>query len=140
MVWRCDRFTDGKWLVPPALGVHIDGVTVAKDVQFKDSKNDKKLAHSFINSTVLGNMIFNCINGIYHSNNVIGNEDISMEQRISIPSNVRIIYGDSAPVSGDFNQGDRVINNSPSAGGWDGWRCVESGKPGVWKGYGKISD
>lgn len=126
--------------VPPALGVHIDGVTVAKDVQFKDSKNDKKLAHSFINSTVLGNMIFNCINGIYHSNNVIGNEDISMEQRISIPSNVRIIYGDSAPVSGDFNQGDRVINNSPSAGGWDGWRCVESGKPGVWKGYGKISD
>lgn len=123
-----------------SLGVHFDGVTVSKDVIFIDNQDIKTSSHSFINSTVIGNMTFDCINGIYYSNNIIGSENISMGQRIFVPSHIRIIYGNSAPTSGDFNQGDRVINNSPSAGGWDGWRCVEAGKPGVWKGYGKISD
>lgn len=123
-----------------SLGVHFDGVTVSKDVIFIDNQDIKTSSHSFINSTVIGNMTFDCINGIYYSNNIIGSEKISMGQRIFVPSHIRIIYGNSAPTSGDFNQGDRVINNSPSAGGWDGWRCVEAGKPGVWKGYGKISD
>lgn len=126
--------------VNPSLGVHFDGVIVSKDVYFNDKLNDRKLSHSFINSTVLGNVIFNCINGVYYANNVAGKELIGAEQKISIPSNVRTIYSNAVPTSGSYNQGDRVINTLPIAGSWDGWRCVESGSPGVWKGYGKISD
>ena len=126
--------------VNPSLGVHFDGVIVSKDIYFNDKLNDRKLSHSFINSTVLGNVIFNCINGVYYANNVAGKELIGAEQKISIPSNVRTIYSNAVPTSGSYNQGDRVINTLPIAGSWDGWRCVESGSPGVWKGYGKISD
>ncbi|HID3653035.1 TPA: hypothetical protein ACXEV6_000476 [Serratia marcescens] len=126
--------------VKPALGVHFDGVLVNNNVTFSDNQNFPNLSHSFINSTVLGNMTFNCIDGIYYGNSVAGQEIIKMGQRIAIPSSIRTIYADSAPKSGNFNQGDRVINTAPTAGSWDGWRCVEAGKPGIWKGYGKISD
>ncbi|CAI0896357.1 DUF4097 family beta strand repeat-containing protein [Serratia proteamaculans] len=126
--------------VNPALGVHFDGVLVFKDVIYSDSQNDNKVSHSFINSTVLGNMEFNCTNGVYYANNVAGSETVTMEQRISSPSNVRVMHGITTPTAGNFSQGDRVINTNPIAGGWDGWRCIEAGNPGVWKGYGKISD
>jgi hypothetical protein len=46
--------------------------------------------------------------------------------------------GLSAPTSGEWAQGDTVENIEPSPNGWKGWVCVESGTPGVWKGYGKI--
>jgi hypothetical protein len=125
---------------PTSFGVHFDGVTVSKDVIFMENQGIKKSSHSFINSTVLGNMIFNCTNGIYYGNNIIGSENIAMEQKISVPSNIRTMYGSAIPISGSFNLGDRIVNSAPTAGGWDGWRCVEAGTPGVWKGYGKISD
>ncbi|WP_413507636.1 hypothetical protein [Serratia proteamaculans] len=121
-------------------GIHFDGVLAFKDVLFSDADGDVKVSHSFINSTVLGNMTFNCNNSVYYANNISGKENIAMKQKISIPSSVRIMYGNSVPTSGNFNQGDRVVNNTPAAGGWDGWRCVETGNPGIWKGYGKISE
>lgn len=126
--------------VNPALGVHFDGVIVSKNVIYSDDQGNVKTSHSFINSTVLGDMIFNCTNGIYYGNNIIGNESIAMEQKISVPSNIRTMHGSAAPISGSYNQGDRIVNSAPTAGGWDGWRCVEAGTPGEWKGYGKISD
>ncbi|MBV6690963.1 MULTISPECIES: hypothetical protein [Serratia] len=126
--------------VNPALGVHFDGVLVSKDVTYSDNQSDSKVSHTFINSTVLGNMAFNCKNGVYYANNVVGRETVTMEQRIYFPSNVRVMHGIAAPTAGNFSQGDRVINSNPIAGGWDGWRCIEAGNPGVWKGYGKISD
>jgi len=60
--------------VNPALGAHFDGVLVTHDVTFSDTKDTPQLSHSFINSTVLGNMTFNCINGVYYANNIVGNE------------------------------------------------------------------
>jgi hypothetical protein len=126
--------------VNPALGAHFDGVLVTQDVTFSDPKDTPQLSHSFINSTVLGNMAFNCINGVYYANNIAGNEIFGKRLRIAIPGNVRTMYGTAAPTSGTYSQGDRVINSAPAAGGWDGWRCVTAGTPGVWKGYGKIAD
>ncbi|CAI0766645.1 hypothetical protein [Serratia grimesii] len=125
---------------PQSQGTHFDGILVQNNVTFLEEKNNTSSSHSFVNSTVLGNMTFNCNNSIYYANNIAGNETIAMEQRISIPSNVRIMHGNTAPTLGSFSQGDRIVNSAPTAGGWDGWRCVEAGTPGVWKGYGKISD
>jgi len=126
--------------VNPALGVHFDGVIVSKDVVFYNGKNNTNVSHSFINSTVLGNIEFNCVNSIYYANDIKGTENIATEQRVFVPSKVKTMYGNGIPTSGEFAQGDRVVNNAPTAGGWDGWRCIEAGKPGIWKGYGKISD
>lgn len=51
---------------------------------------------------------------------------------------ILITFGTAAPTSGAYNRGDMVINTQPSAGGFTGWRCVTSGTPGTWKGYGTI--
>lgn len=45
----------------------------------------------------------------------------------------------AAPVSGTYNQGDIVWNNSPTSPGYIGWVCVASGTPGTWKAFGAIS-
>ena len=42
------------------------------------------------------------------------------------------------PTGGNWLLGDRVPNEKPTAGGYDGWACVTRGTPGVWKGYGLI--
>ena len=31
-----------------------------------------------------------------------------------------------------------MYNTDPTAGGWIGWVCVESGNPGNWKKFGAI--
>jgi hypothetical protein len=42
-------------------------------------------------------------------------------------------YGTAAPSGSLFaNAGDLVVNTSPSAGGFSGWRCTASGTPGTW--------
>lgn len=48
------------------------------------------------------------------------------------------IYNTIIPATGTWALGDRVINTSPSAGGYAGWVCVTAGTPGTWKGYGVI--
>lgn len=47
-------------------------------------------------------------------------------------------YAKSYPTEGEWLLGDRIINNNPTAGSHEGWVCVESGNPGVWKGFGPI--
>lgn len=49
-----------------------------------------------------------------------------------------ISHGNAKPTNGDWKKGDIVINTIPSIGGYIGWVCTESGKPGTWKGYGII--
>ncbi|QYA34720.1 glycoside hydrolase family 55 protein [Macrococcoides caseolyticum] len=46
--------------------------------------------------------------------------------------------GAAPPKTGNWSQGQRIINDSPAPGGYEGWVCVSSGSPGTWKGYGKI--
>lgn len=48
------------------------------------------------------------------------------------------MYGTQSPTTGTFYAGDRVINTSPTAGGYEGWICTLAGSPGTWKGYGLI--
>ena len=47
-------------------------------------------------------------------------------------------YAKSYPTEGEWFLGDRIINNNPTTGSYEGWICVESGNPGTWKGFGVI--
>jgi len=44
----------------------------------------------------------------------------------------RVEYGYAAPVAGTWRLGDRIINESPTAGGTKEWICTTSGTPGTW--------
>lgn len=48
-------------------------------------------------------------------------------------------YGSAPPTTGTFELGHKVINKTPSAGGYLGWVCVTAGTPGTWKGFGVIA-
>lgn len=50
----------------------------------------------------------------------------------------KIQVGDGIPDTGNYNVGDLIYNNTPTAGGWVGWICIESGDPGSWKAFGEI--
>lgn len=50
----------------------------------------------------------------------------------------RTYCGTSAPASGFYKRGDKVLNIAPAAGDYAGWVCVGDGAPGVWKGFGLI--
>ncbi|HEX7050656.1 MAG TPA: glycosyl hydrolase family 28-related protein [Longimicrobiales bacterium] len=50
----------------------------------------------------------------------------------------RIAYSPSPPPDGVWGVGDIVYNTAPTPGGFVGWVCVETGRPGVWKGFGRI--
>jgi hypothetical protein len=53
-------------------------------------------------------------------------------------SNVTI-YSNAAPTALTWNKGDKVINNSPTPGSYEGWICTSTGTPGTWNGYGLIA-
>lgn len=65
---------------------------------------------------------------------------VSFDQGYMMGRGVRTLTspGTAAPTTGTWARGDRVINQSPAAGGYIGWVCVQAGTPGVWKPYGKI--
>ncbi|SOD93427.1 glycosyl hydrolase family 28-related protein [Caenispirillum bisanense] len=45
---------------------------------------------------------------------------------------------DAPPTAGWHPKGLRIDNAHPAAGGWGGWVNVAAGKPGTWKGSGRI--
>jgi len=45
---------------------------------------------------------------------------------------------DGPPISGTWNIGDRVWNQSPSTGESVGWVCTSGGAPGTWKPFGEV--
>lgn len=46
----------------------------------------------------------------------------------------KIINMNSVPTTGDYLQGDKIINNLfPSVGGTPSWTCTASGSPGTWQ-------
>ena len=47
-------------------------------------------------------------------------------------------YAASPPTTEAWLIGDKVLNNNPTAGSFEGWVCTASGTPGTWKGYGAI--
>lgn len=44
----------------------------------------------------------------------------------------------TAPTTGTWKVGDKVILDTPSAGGYIGYVCTTAGTPGTWKGFGAI--
>ena len=46
--------------------------------------------------------------------------------------------GTTSPSSGEWERGNIVWNEAPTAGGKIGWVCVAGGSPGVWKSFGSI--
>lgn len=52
----------------------------------------------------------------------------------------RLLWNSEAPTNGEWSRGDRVLHTEPSAGGNEGWVCVESGEPGTWKEFGTIAE
>lgn len=49
------------------------------------------------------------------------------------------VWGAAAPVAGYHQNGERVWNAAPSAGGTMGWVCTTAGTPGTWKTFGAIT-
>lgn len=47
-------------------------------------------------------------------------------------------YASTYPVNGTWRMGEEVYNNTPTAGGYEKWKCVVAGTPGMWKGVGLI--
>ncbi|MBJ33113.1 MAG: hypothetical protein CMC89_00130 [Flavobacteriaceae bacterium] len=66
-------------------------------------------------------------------------EDVDLQVAGSIRfADKKISVGAEVPVEGNYNLGDLQYNTKPTAGGWVGWICVESGNPGKWKKFGAI--
>lgn len=65
------------------------------------------------------------------------NEINSITNLRSVPFS-KTIKDTAPPIDGTFLVGEKIYNISPAAGGYEGWLCVESGSPGVWKGFGLI--
>lgn len=52
---------------------------------------------------------------------------------------LRECEGSAAPTSGDWIAGEKVFDESPSAGSFIGWVCTVSGTAGTWKTFGAIT-
>lgn len=65
----------------------------------------------------------------------------SNAQRDLVEQNGRIVgESEAAPTNGTWAKGTRFYQSNPSAGGYAGWICVESGESGTWKGFGELEE
>lgn len=53
-------------------------------------------------------------------------------------SSIALDDGTAPPTAGAWQKGMKRINSSPNAGGFVGWICTTTARPGTWKGYGLI--
>ena len=72
-------------------------------------------------------------------NNDIRGKVIANRVDSSFIPNVKTIHDNAPPREGTWQVGDKVWHSAPLADGHIGWVCVESGSPGIWKKFGKIS-
>ena len=81
---------------------------------------------------------------VLDAHNLIGVEQISSIIRTNIGGNLRLaggvklITGTAAPTTGNWLQGDRCINATPSVGQPKGWVCTVAGTPGTWVSEGNL--
>ena len=71
------------------------------------------------------------------SGNVIVTGDLEVKGDIRFNAK-KFSVGDKPPTEGNFNKGDIVYNTDPAQGRFVGWVCIDSGNPGIWKGFGVI--
>ncbi|WP_269934001.1 hypothetical protein [Serratia liquefaciens] len=90
--------------------------------------------------TVGQDVSFGSENGMWLNNNIKGLFHVASGGCKVILSSSKQLIGIAPPKEGFFAVGDTMKNVHPSAGGFIGWVCVKEGKPGDWKGYGKIVD
>lgn len=50
----------------------------------------------------------------------------------------RVVWDQAPPVSGRWQQGDRVLDPTPESGLPSGWVCVASGTPGTWAPFARV--
>lgn len=57
-----------------------------------------------------------------------------------VKDRIRVWTASSAPTTGNWKRGDRILNTLPAPGGYAGWICVsgDGSSLGIWKGYGLI--
>lgn len=77
-------------------------------------------------------------NSVYELPAFLRTELRNIQRAIPVYGHV-VIYGDAAPTTGDWQRGDIVFDNTPTAGSFIGWTCTASGTPGTWKTWGAIS-
>lgn len=116
--------------------------------------------HATNNVHIYNSVIYDNTNGLYlnvgedmkiyqsdiysNTNNIVQNAPtkvsyINMIDRISTNYNVTsLTLSNRIPTAGDYNIGDIVLYNTPSAGGYIGAVCVTAGTPGTWKEFGSI--
>ncbi|HEJ7991929.1 MAG: hypothetical protein LKJ78_19435 [Serratia liquefaciens] len=91
------------------------------------------------NCVILGDVQFGSQNGMWLNNSISGGfKALGSSQRSILPPRKRLFLS-APPQTGDFSVGDIVDNSEPHGDVFIGWVCVESGNPGIWKGFGKIS-
>tara|TARA_B100000925_G_scaffold196515_1_gene148747 strand:- start:1574 stop:2641 length:1068 start_codon:yes stop_codon:yes gene_type:complete len=68
-------------------------------------------------------------------------EDVDLQVQGAIRfQEKKMTVGQEVPTEGSYYKGDIQYNTNPSAGGWVGWVCIESGNPGIWKRFGAIEN
>jgi Pectate lyase superfamily protein len=72
------------------------------------------------------------------NNEILGSAKINRSDSSFIP-NLKTVYDTAPPRAGSWRVGDKVWHSSPAPDGCIGWVCVETGWPGVWKEFGRIS-
>jgi hypothetical protein len=90
---------------------------------------------------------FDIPNGLHKVNTVEGPDSVEILSEATGQAGLGTAYalvrrerfGTAAPTVGTWNQGDKVWNAMPTAGGFAGFICVTSGTPGTWKTFGAIT-
>jgi len=71
------------------------------------------------------------------SRNIELNGQIKVRGALNLNSH-KVTYGETIPVSDQWNRGDIIFNEKPQVNGYVGWVCLESGTPGRWTAFGGI--
>jgi hypothetical protein len=109
----------------------IYGWKTVQVANYDGAMAESELAHNFIGSSSRGSgqTFYDPSKQLSRTSNYID----SRKATVSGPSDLRIEYGDVAPSSGSWVEGDIVLKPRFTRGGSIGWVCVSGGSPGTWR-------
>jgi len=130
---------DGEFVVDTAPGKISVGAWTSTDLHIVTDNRSRMVIGSNGNIVIGNEKSLTTVNGILGVN--VSNVDdaaFAVNGGIKLEGK-KITYAYNQPTDGACAEGDITFNLSPKSGGYVGWVCTESGTPGVWNSFGKIS-
>jgi|SaaInlV_125m_DNA_1040241.scaffolds.fasta_scaffold03731_7 hypothetical protein len=130
---------DGEFVVDTAPGKISVGAWTSTDLHIVTDNRSRMVIGSNGNIVIGNEKSLTTVNGILGVN--VSNVDdaaFAVNGGIKLEGK-KITYAHNQPTDGSCTVGDITFNLSPKSGGYVGWVCTESGTPGVWNSFGKIS-